>query len=348
MNDLPLVNGTPGFNPAEARKSAAVTPTVSVVIVSWNARKYLAECLSSLTPAVCRYPMEIIVVDNASGDGSSDMVQRDFPDVRLIRNFDNFGFAKANNIGIRASAGDYIALVNSDVHVLDGALTRLVDHCRARPEVGIAGPRVIGRDGRLQRSCRGFPSLWNMLARALALDAVFPSSRCFGGYMLNHWGHEESREAEILSGCFWLVRRAALETVGLLDERFFIYGEDMDWCLRFRKAGWRASYLHAAEAIHYGGASSANAPTRFFVEKQRADLQYWQKHHRGPAFLAYFAIGCLHHGVRVVAHNLAAALPGVDRDVELFKARRSAVCLFWMLRGRQGRRRVLAALARQR
>jgi GT2 family glycosyltransferase len=311
------------------------TPKVSVVIVSWNARDYLTQCLRSLTAEACAYPLEIIVVDNASADGSPELVARDFPGVRLIQTGANLGFAKANNIGIRASSGKYVALINSDVLVLPGCLTRLADFAEQHPEVGMLGPRVIGGDGKLQRSCRGFPGVWNMFCRAVALDAGFPRQPIFCGYLLQHWAHEEAREVDILSGCFWLVRAAALERVGLLDEDFFMYGEDMDWCKRFWVAGWRLRYFPGAEAIHYGGASSANAPVRFFIEKQRADLRYWKKHHGVPARGAYFLISCLYHLLRMVGY---AAVAGVRRGAATearFKLRRSFQCLQWMLSPRR-------------
>ena len=156
-------------------------PMVSVIIVSWNARNYLMQCLASLSSEACRHTMEIIVVDNASSDGSADAVAARYPHVRLIRATSNLGFAKANNMGIAASRGRYLCLVNSDVEVRKHCISRLVDYCEHHPEIGMAGPRVIGGDGNLQRSCRGFPSLWNMFCRALALDTLFPKNKIFTG-----------------------------------------------------------------------------------------------------------------------------------------------------------------------
>ena len=139
--------------------------TVSVIIVSWNAREYLRQCLASLLDETCRYPMEIIVVDNASSDGSADCVANSYPNVRLIRNAENVGFAKANNIGVSASTGSYLCFVNSDVKVLPLCLSRLVEYGEKNQKAGIVGPRITGGDGNLQRSCRGFPTVWNMFCR---------------------------------------------------------------------------------------------------------------------------------------------------------------------------------------
>lgn len=304
---------------------------VSVVIVSWNAKKYLEECLNSLGANVCKFPMEIIVVDNASTDGTVEMVEKNFPDVKLIKNAENLGFAKANNIGIREASGDYIALVNSDVHVLDNCITDLVEYCEAHAEIGMVGPYIEGGDGKQQRSCRGFPSLWNMFCRALALDVVFPNCKLFGGYFMTYWNHNTSRPVDILSGCFWLARKKSLDDVGLLDELFFIYGEDMDWCKRFSDKGWPIVFFPQAKAIHYGGGSSANAPVRFFIEKQKADLQYWKKHHSGLAYAGYLVISIVHHSLRALGHALVYLLKIGKSPTSQYKIKRELACLKWML-----------------
>ena len=305
--------------------------TVSVIIVSWNARDYLNQCLRSLSSKVCRYPMEIIVVDNASSDGSAECVEREFPHVQLIRTGSNLGFGKANNIGISRSSGQYVCLVNSDVKVLPDCITRLVDYCEQHPTVGMVGPRIIGGDGKLQRSCRGFPGVWNSFCRALALDSIFPRCKWFNGFLLYHWPQDSLRQVDMLTGCFWLVRRQALAQVGLLDERFFMYGEDMDWSKRFWLKGWPLTFIPSAEAIHYGGASSANAPVRFYIERHRADLQYWRKHHSPPAVFCFFLICCLHLVLRAIGYSLAFVIKSQERVICGSKVKRSVACLKWML-----------------
>lgn len=303
---------------------------VSVVIVSWNAREYLAGCLDSLAASACRYPTEVIVVDNASSDGSAEMVTTRYPEVRLIQTGANLGFAKANNIGIRASRGEYLALINSDVKVLPECLTRLVDYLDGHPQVGMAGPRVIGGDGKLQRSCRGFPTVWNMLCRTLTLDVLFKRVAAFNGYFLHHWPQESEAPVDILSGCFWTIRRQALDRVGLLDEAFFMYGEDMDWCKRFWLNGWNLMFVPAAEAIHYGGASSSNSPIRFYIERHRADLRYWKKHHSFPAVLAFFAITFLHMVLRALGYVAGGVVSRAKADSAWYKVKRSVAVLKWM------------------
>lgn len=313
-----------------ADSTAPAAPVVSVIIVSWNARKYLLGCLATLNERACRRPMEIIVVDNASSDGSPEAVEAEYPAVKVIRTGANLGFAKANNIGIRQSRGRYLCLVNSDVEVGPGCIDTLVDYCEAHPRVGMAGPYVQGGDGLLQRSCRGFPSLWNMSCRAAALDTIFPRVEAFTGYAMTHWPHDSVRKVDILSGCFWLARREAVDQVGMLDEAFFMYGEDMDWCRRFRTGGWDAVFVPSARIIHYGGASSANSPIRFYIEQRRADFQYWRKHHSALAARLYFCIEALHLALRTIGYA-AKLLFSSDKETARRKVNRSIACLRWML-----------------
>jgi GT2 family glycosyltransferase len=315
--------------------ATGVTPAVvSVIIVSWNAREYLTQCLDSLSARTCRYPMEVIVVDNASTDGSAEAVASRYPHVKLVQNGANLGFARANNIGIARSSGAYVCLVNSGVKVLPDCITRLVEYCEDHPEAGLVGPRIIGRDGKLQRSCRGYPSLWNMFCRTLALDTLLPTARIFSGYSLRHWRQDEPRRVDILTGCFWLAPRPAVQQVGLLDEGFFMYGEDMDWCKRFGKAGWDVAFVPAAEAIHYGGASSANAPVRFYIERYRADLRYWRKHHSRIAAGCFRGLCFIHLLLRAAGYSAVLVCRRFRNEECRLKVRRSLAGLGWLVSGR--------------
>jgi GT2 family glycosyltransferase len=148
----------------------------------------------------------------------------------------------------------------------------------------------------------GFLTLWNISCRALALDAIFPKIKLFGGYLMTFW--HKYRNVDVINGCFWMVRREALDQVGLLDERFFIYAEDIDWCKRFIEAGWKVVYFPRAEALHYGGASSSNAPIRFYIEMQKANLKFWQKHYGRFSYSVYYTINVLHHSLRVLGYSI--------------------------------------------
>jgi len=200
-------------------------------------------------------------------------------------------------------------------------------HLDAAPGVGLAGPLVLGGDGLLQRSCRGFPTLWNMLCRALGLDTAFGRHRLFSGYAMTWWPQRDTRPVDILSGCFWAVRRRAYEDVGGLDEAFFIYGEDMDWCRRFWRAGWALAFVSTVRAIHYGGGSSRNAPVRFFLEKQKADLQYWRKHHGAAAAFAFRLVSIVHMLLRVAGFSLRRRLGRGDASASRYRVERSIACL---------------------
>jgi hypothetical protein len=313
--------------------SGSVAPiTVSVVVVSWNAREYLAQCLASLSVRACRYPLEVIVVDNASTDGSAELVRKKFPHVHLICNPSNLGFAKATNIGVQRSSGNYICMINSDVKVLEDCVTRLVDYMEAEPEVGLAGPRMLDPDGKVARSCHGFPTLWNLFCVAIGLDQMLPKVRLVGGYLLRYWAFDTTQCVEVLGGWFWIVRREAVQTVGLLDEEFFFYGEDLDWCKRFQLQGLKVVYLATASSIHYGGGSSKNAPIQYAIQQQRAMFQYLRKHHSPPAQAACYGIFIIHQITRLIGHGVLLMLrPGNDQH--LYKVQTSWSSLLWFLRG---------------
>lgn len=302
----------------------------SIIIVSWNAKKYLAECLQSISEETANHHSEIIVVDNASTDGSPEYVRKRFPNIKLICNDANVGFAKANNIGIRQSTGKYKFLINSDVIVLKGCFDKMLEYMDQHSETGMLGPRILNPDGTLQPSCMGFPNLWNNFCRAFALDSFFPKSRLFGGRLMAFSPHDTICGAEVLNGCFWMVRQEALDQVGLLDENFFIYGEDNDWCKRFGDAGWKVVFFPGAEAIHYGGASSSNAPVRFYIEMHRANLQYYKKHHNRLSLIGFILITWVHQLARVFGQAILYIINPSKKIQAAFKIKNSVACIRWL------------------
>lgn len=303
---------------------------LSIIIVNWNAKEFLMECLGSLSEEISNPNFEVIVVDNASTDGSPELLQARFPNVKLIRNDSNLGFAKANNIGISQSKGKYVCLINSDIIVLRDCLRYMINFMDKHNEIAVLGPKIHNPDRTLQRSCKSFPTLWNVFCRALALDTFMPRSRLFGGRLMTYWAHNSIRSVEVISGCFLMVRREALNKVGLLDERFFFYGEDIDWCKRFREAGWDVVFFPDAEAIHYGGASSSRASIRFYIELQRAALQYWKKHHSRLAQSSYLFITWLHQAFRIVGQTIVYIIRPSKRRRVLPKIKRSVACIAWL------------------
>ena len=304
---------------------------VSVIIVNWNAKKYVEECLTSLIEAANDLSVEIILVDNASTDGSVEMVNQSFPSVKVIQNESNLGFAAANNIGIKVATGKYVCLINSDVNVPPNCLQNMYRYMNEQPSIGLLGPKMLGKCGNTRRSGMRFPTIGNMLLRALALDSTLKGPGPMGGFLMADFHFDQIKDMEVLNGWFWMARREALDEVGLLDEQFFMYGEDIDWCKRFRLAGWRIVFYPQAEALHYGGASSANAPIRFFIEMQRANLQYWKKYHGRVSLFFYLLVVWLNHIVRTLAWSLTYLARPKRRSRASSEIIQNTACMRWLL-----------------
>jgi GT2 family glycosyltransferase len=316
--------------PPRSPQPQAGPARVSVVIVVWNAKQYVVECLGSLREHCEKMCSEVIVVDNASTDGTPELVAEMFPDFKLIRNRENFGFAKANNIGMAESSSDYICLVNSDVKFIDDCISPMVRYMSAHPGVGMVGPKMLAASGEVRRSTMRFPTVWNNFCRAVGLDSLFKGSRSFGGLLMSDFDHKTTAPVEVLNGWFLLVRRSAVERVGLLDPQFFMYVEDVDWCYRFRKAGESVVFFAEAGAIHYGGASSANAPLRFYLELYRATWQYWRKHHGGLARLGFLVAFAIHHSIRLLGSAFVYLCSPSQRLHTAAQFKRSLACLQWV------------------
>jgi len=205
----------------------------------------LHQCLLSAKESCKGTDYEIIVVDNASSDGSPEMVEEEHPDVLLVRNPINQGFAAACNLAYKYSSGRYFLLLNTDTIVIKSALPDMVGFMDTRPNAGAAGCRLINRDGSLQRSCSCFPGLMTELFDALYLSKIFPKSRLFGAYAMSYWDFADEREVDFAGGSCLIVRREAIEAVGLLDDGFFMYAEEADWCYRMRAGGWRSATTRA-------------------------------------------------------------------------------------------------------
>lgn len=304
-------------------------PYVSVIIVVWNAMKYVLECLDSVEQYCGGIYTEVIIVDNASTDGTPDLVAQLYPNFKLIRNAENYGFAKANNIGILQSSGDYVCLVNSDVVFRDDCISPMVKCLSEMSDVAMVGPKMLGPDGDVRRSTMRFPTIWNNFSRALGFDLIFPHSRRWAGLLMGDFDHLRTMSVEVLNGWFVVTRREALEEVGLLDTQFFMYGEDIDWCYRFRKSGSRILFFADASAIHYGGSSSASAPIRFNTEMLRANLQYWRKHHGWLAQQMFLISQVIFHLGRALGLAVKYLWFPAKRPSVASRLRRSIKCLRW-------------------
>ncbi|HCE17434.1 MAG TPA: glycosyltransferase family 2 protein [Anaerolinea thermolimosa] len=256
-------------------------PEVSVIIVNWNARQYLARCLAALVEHGAGVDYDLWVVDNASEDDSVAFVQQAYPQAHLIMNAQNVGFARANNQAIAQSTGRFLLLLNSDAFLQAGALESLLQAMRNHPDTGIAGAQLFYEDGRLQRSCYAFPTLASELWQTLWLDRLFPHSRVFGGYQMTWWAMDTPREVDWVMGACILVRREALEQVGGFDESFFMYSEETDLCYRMKQAGWKVRYVPDARVVHVWGGSANLAGRETLVRLYQSRVQFFRKHY-GP------------------------------------------------------------------
>jgi len=197
---------------------------------------------------------------------------------------------------------------------------------------GMAAPKILNPDHSLQHTCRKFPSVWNNLCQATGLNKVFSRSAFFSEPLMKYWDHDEVRKIDVITGCFWMVRRECIAEVGLLDNDFFIYGEDIDWCRRFSRAGWDVMFYPGAEAVHFGGGSSDRAPVKFYLEMQKADLKYWRKHHGRSGKFMYWTIILMRQLLRMPVYALKYVFSSKQRKSALFKLKRSVVCVLWLLR----------------
>ena len=276
---------------------------LSICIVTLNAMDYLRNCLRSIveqaayldlmesnssaatqpsdrpTPGQGRLNFELIVVDNGSNDQTIHMLQKEFPATRLILNGKNDGFARPINQALRLSAGQYMLILNPDTIILPGALNELVEYLNSHPDVGICGPKVLNRDGSLQKACRrGVSRPWAAFSYHSGLSSLFPKSKFFGGYLLNYMDEDATHEVDGVSGSCMLIRRPVVEQVGYFDERFFAYQEDADYCFQVKKAGWKIVYNPKAQIIHYGGQGGSRVqPYRAIYEWHRSYYLYYRK-----------------------------------------------------------------------
>jgi hypothetical protein len=246
---------------------------LSIIIVNYNVKEFLENLLKSIAPASNALQVETIVVDNASKDGSMDMVRQKFPHVKAICNKENAGFAKANNIGMQHASGKYILLLNPDTILNENTLNVMHRFMEANPAVGMAGCKILNPDGTLQLACRrGFPGPWTSFCKVSGLSSLFPKSRLFARYNLTYLDENQTYEVDAISGSFMMLRRDVFEQIGGLDEQFFMYGEDLDLCYRVQKAGFKVYYVHDTQIIHFKGESTKRSninETKIFYSAMR-------------------------------------------------------------------------------
>jgi hypothetical protein len=266
-------------------------------------------------------------------DRTAEMLERRFPWVKLIKSPENLGFAKGNNLGIRQCQGRYIALVNPDVIVFPGCLDALADFLDQNPKVGNVGPRVFEPDMSMQSTCRRFPTLWNNFCDATGLATRFRNSHFFAGEHMFYFPHDRTLRVDVLVGCFSFIRRETFDAVGLLDEKMFMYGDDVDWCRRCWKAGWEVVFYPGARAIHDRGKITAPYPVRFALAQQRSVLYYWSKYHGILGQMGIRSIMVLRHLMRYMAGLPSGLGNSLAREENEVRKQVSGACLRELLLG---------------
>jgi len=294
---------------------------VSIVIVNWNTRDILRDCLASTYANTMNITFEVIVVDNASRDDSVSMLKENFPQVILIENSENRGFAAANNQGMAIARGKYVLLLNSDTVILENAVRKTVLFADGHPEAAVIGCMVLNPDRTLQPTCFMFPSLLNMLLSSTYLYKLFPRSKFFGREQMTWWDRDDVREVDVVTGCFMLVRREAVEQIGLLDERFFMYGEETDWCYRFKQVGWKVVFTPAAEIIHLGGESSKQIRAKMLVQLRLSILHFISKHYGWLSHKIASLLVVLFFAVRIPVWLIVYAFGNDYRKIAAVKLR---------------------------
>jgi len=260
------------------------TPDISILIVSWNVRELLLACLAALPEAVGdSFSYEVIVVDNASQDGTVAAVREQFPEVQVIANAENRGFTGGNNQALAAATGRYLFLLNPDTKPLPGSIAELARYLEEHPDVGMVGPRLRYGDGSPQPNRRRFPDLLTLFTESTIIQHYFPNLDIFARYTMAHTPDNQLHEVDWLVGAALMARREVYEQIGGLDEGFFMYSEELDWCKRAKDAGWRIVYDPAAEIIHYEGKSSEQAVARRDIAFFSSRVRYTRKYH-GPVW----------------------------------------------------------------
>ena len=257
---------------------------VSIVIVSFNTRDVTRQCLEHVRKHAAAVKHEVLVVDNASVDGSADMVAAEFPEARLIRSDENRGFAGGNNPAMKIARGRYILLLNSDAFLSEGALEKTLQYMDDHPDTGVLGCKLTDPDGTMQASARMLPGPLNKILHITGLAARFPGSKFFGRVDYTWWDHSEPRTVGWVVGAYFLIRRETMENIGVLDERYFLYFEEIDYCLTARRAGWEVVFYPHAEIVHIGGQSTIKVPGKISAKGRQmisirltSEFRYYRK-----------------------------------------------------------------------
>ena len=274
---------------SQAIVGSKVRPDISVVVVNYNTKHLLERMLLSLRAGSGQYLIQVIIVDNASSDGSVELLRERYPDVQLIESPRNVGFGRANNLALNHIRGRYVLLLNTDAFVSADTLAKSVDYMEENPRCGLLGVRLVGETGNLQPSCRYFPTPWNMFLARTGAARFFPNTRLVDDMS---WDHNSVRECDWVPGCYYFMRRDVVDRVGLFDPRYFLYFEEVDHCRSVKNAGWTVCFYPFTEVIHIGGESAkalgplTTAGRQIFAIEAESELLYFRKHYGRIGLLA--------------------------------------------------------------
>lgn len=258
---------------------------LSVCFVNYNSDSYLAKCLASIKERTTGLDYELIIIDNDSSDSSLEQAVKAAPEAKVLRNYENLGFAKALNQGIKQSSGRHILSLNNDILLRNNALKIMVDFMDSHPEAGACGGKLLNKRGKVQNQCkRGFPTPWNIFTHILGLDRLYAKNKYFAGYLMTYLDSEKINEVDALSGACLLVRKEMADKTGGMDEDYFLYGEDIDLCYRIKNSGWKVFYVPQAEFLHYGEKGSRANKNKRIYEYYRSMFIFYHKHYRHKYF----------------------------------------------------------------
>jgi N-acetylglucosaminyl-diphospho-decaprenol L-rhamnosyltransferase len=301
---------------------------LSIIIVSWNVAALLQACLDSILTSVPdeqQSRLEIIVVDSASTDDTANMIRQHYPQVRLLPQTENVGFSRGNNIGMQAAQGRYLFLLNPDTEIIGDALAQMIAFMDADPDVGIIGPHTLNSDGTTQSTRRHFPTFLIGLLESTWLQPLAPKSVMDYYYFVDGADENDTLEVDWVQGSAVMARREVYEQIGGMDEGYFMYSEELDWCKRAKDIGWRVVYFGGAQIVHHGGKSSEQATTRTQIHFQRSKLRYFRKYH-GPLVAQTIRVVLLLNYVwQLGLESLKRAL-GSKRDL-----RRERIHAYWQV-----------------
>lgn len=300
---------------------------VSIIIVNWNTCKITCDCLRSVYVQTRDISFEVIVVDNASSDDSVEVIKKDFPQVVLVENDSNCGYAAGCNSGMRVANGRYVLILNSDIIICDSAIQKTLLYAHDHPKAAVIGCQVWDDPDHVQMTCFMYPSLLNLFLRMSGLARVFQNNQFFGREDMRWWNRDSERNIEVVSGMFMFVRREAMDEIGLMDEDYFLYYEETDWCYRFAKAGWEMLFWPGAKILHLdgGGHSSKGESLKLGVQMQKSLLIFMRKHYGLLSSIVARFIVTLYSGMKYFEYALRSfvkRMRGKDFSFELTKRKK--------------------------